>query len=175
MKIHLICLCAAGERQHDPGCIGRLRWLPAPEAGHRTDGVSCWSEAQPAAAVYSVSINLIVFLLGSMRSCLGTATATARRLSTPGWPEWCTIAAPRWIPCGTLSSLEGFITGRGKTSWFKRPNSFAVAFCCYIEYQTNHLNLCRSVISNIWKGKPLWALLCLKIDENCHLTITFVI
>lgn len=31
----------SGEQQHHPGSFGRLRRLPIPQTGHRTDGVSC--------------------------------------------------------------------------------------------------------------------------------------
>lgn len=35
----------SGEQQHHPGSFRGLRWLPASQTDHRTDGVSCWSNA----------------------------------------------------------------------------------------------------------------------------------
>lgn len=44
-----LCL-SAGEQQHHPGSFRRLCRLPVPEAGHRTDGVSCCSLTDGAGA-----------------------------------------------------------------------------------------------------------------------------
>lgn len=112
----MACGLFSGERQHHPGSFRRLRWLPVPEAGHRTDGVSRCSHSDGTVAALCVQCNAFVLFpagAASMRSCWVTATATVPRRCTPGWPEWCTTAAARWILCGTQWWSEGSTMERG--------------------------------------------------------------